>query len=93
MSGRRAWMRNALRAGGLGVALALGVGSWLGRDRLARWRLARALREQLAPVEVDDAVLAAFFADVERHDPSLLGEAPALPPERPTSSVVRRRRR
>ncbi len=71
MSGRRAWLRGALRVGGLGLALALGGGYWLGRDRIARWRAERALRERVAPVEIPDAVMDAFLADVARHDPAL----------------------
>ncbi|MCU0671423.1 MAG: cytochrome c [Myxococcota bacterium] len=71
MSGRREWLRGALRVGGLGLALALGGGHWLGRDRIARWRAERALRERVAPVEIPNAVMDAFLADVVRHDPAL----------------------
>jgi len=71
VSGRREWLRGALRVGGLGLALALGGGYWLGRDRIARWRAERALRERVAPVEIPDAVMEAFLADVARHDPAL----------------------
>jgi len=71
VSGRRAWLRGALRVGGLGLALALGGGYWLGRDRIARWRAERALRERVAPVEIPDAVMDAFLADVVRHDPAV----------------------
>ena len=71
MSGRRQWLRGALQLGGLGLALVLGGGYWLGRDRIARWKAERALRERVAPVVIPDAVLAQFLADVERHDPAL----------------------
>jgi mono/diheme cytochrome c family protein len=71
VSGRREWLRGALRVGGLGLALALGGGYWLGRDRIARWRAEHALRERVAPVEIPDAVMESFLADVVRHDPAL----------------------
>lgn len=72
MSGRRQWLRGALRVGGLSLALALGGGYWLGRDRIARWRAVRALRERVAPVKIPDVVMDAFLADVARHDPALV---------------------
>lgn len=67
MSGRRAW----LRALGLGLSFGLAGGAWLGRGRLMRWRVARALRTRLSPLTLPDAVLTAFLADVARYDASL----------------------
>ncbi len=67
MIGRRAW----LRALGLGLSLGLAGGAWLGRGRLTRWRVARALRMRLSPLTIPDAVLTAFLADVARHDAPL----------------------
>ena len=68
---RREWIRSTIRGGGVALIALLTGGYWENRERLARHRFAREVRELLAPIPVPSEVIDAYLADLRGHDPAV----------------------